>query len=144
MRQFYDWYVPLALGDDSIPAFNFALQRRGALFSPELFRALKQDSEASAKANGYIVGLDFDPFLNSQDPDDRYEVGKVTHEEDSYSVEVFGIQSGKKNEKPSVFAVVTRRNGRWLFVNFRYPNSSAVDLLSVLRRLAQDREKPTK
>lgn len=144
VRQFYDWYVPIALEDHPGPASDLALKDRGAVFTSELSRALKRDSDASAKANGYIVGLDFDPFLNSQDPDDRYEVGKVTRQDDSYSVEVFGVSSGKREETPTVRPELIRRNGRWVFANFYYPGSHGGDLLSVLRRLAKERQRPAK
>lgn len=66
------------------------------MFSPELFHALCEDSETSKKAKGEIVGLDFDPFLNSQDPHARYEVGNVVPAGDSYRVEVLGVSAGRK------------------------------------------------
>ena len=62
VQQFYRWYVPEALSDHHGPAWDLALKDKGDEFSPNLLQALKGDSDAQAKASGYIVGLDFDPF----------------------------------------------------------------------------------
>src|SRR5690349_11376036 len=62
VQQYYDWYVPLIQKTRNGPASDVALRRRPEVFNPSLFRALKVDSEASARAKGEIVGLDFDPF----------------------------------------------------------------------------------
>ena len=149
VRKFYAWYVPRTLSDNSIPAFEFTLKNKKAIFTPILFRALKDDFDAAAKVSDEIVGLDFDPFLNTQDPCERYEVGKTIRKGDSYWVEVYGTCSGKKSEKPDVWPEVVRVNGHWLFANFHYehqageyPDSS--DLLGILRLLREDREKPRK
>src|SRR5437588_560107 len=75
VQSFYDWYVTEALKDNGGPASDFALRHRGSVFDPELLQQLKEDSEAQAKAKGEIVGLDFDPFLNSQDPGEQYVAG---------------------------------------------------------------------
>lgn len=145
VQKFYDWYMPIVQRPRASSAFDI-VRDRPYLFSPRLFRALKQDSDAQAKSDE-LVGLDFDPFLNTQDPGDpgdHYEVGKVEREGDTYSVEVFGGFSGEKSDKPEVLAKVARRNGRWVFVNFYYLDPPADDLLSVLRRLAKDRQRPVK
>lgn|SRR5487761_55474 len=147
VQQFYDWYVPRALKHNAGPASDLALKYKDRVFSPKLFRALKEDSDAQANVNGPIVGLDFDPFLASQDPAERYEVGKATRKGGSYWVDVYGIWSGKKSEKADVVAEVARTDGRWLFVNFYYPNAASPrsgDLLSVLALLQEDRQKYAK
>lgn len=140
VQGFYNWYVPEALKTQDEPVWNVALKYKPSAFSPALLRALKEDSEAQAKANGEIVGLDFDPLLNTQDPCDRYEVGAVTHHEDRYLVEVYGVCAGKRNQKPDVIAEVARREGSWAFVNFHYPTIGR-DLLSTLRTLREGRRK---
>jgi len=147
VQQFYDWYVPKALKHNAGPASDLALKYKGRVFSPKLSLALKEDSDAQAKVKGWIVGLDFDPFLNSQDSGERYEVGKATRKGGSYWVDVYGVWSGKKSEKADVVAEVVRKNGRWFFVNFHYPNAAnprSGDLLSVLALLQEDRHKYAK
>jgi ribosomal protein L21E len=126
VQGFYDWYVPKALSSRSTSAWSTAVKEKASCFSPELGRKLREDSEAQAKDEGEIVGLDFDPFLNSQDPGKRYSVGKVVPNGDSYLVEVHHVVSGKPEEKLTATAEVTGKNGQWYFVNFIYPNGHNV------------------
>jgi len=142
VQNFYDWYVPNALSDSADSAWNLALKVKGSVFSHQLARALREDSAAQAEAEGEIVGLDFDPFLNSQDPGEHYKVGRITQKDDSYWVDIHSVSSsGRVYEKPSVVAEVVRKNGQWHFVNFHY--SSGNDLLGVLKELKESREKPS-
>ena len=47
VRNFYDWYVPIALKPDlKEDSSNVAIVKRGALFDPPLLKALKEDAEA--------------------------------------------------------------------------------------------------
>ncbi len=139
-QDFYNWYVPKALNDNPGPAWDIALRYRKHAFSPELFQALKDDSDAQAKASD-LVGLDFDPFLNSQDPCESYQVGSSTRKRSEYRVNVYAncAGKGKKTDVPSVVAVLVRKGGQWRFVNFEYPDGG--DLLSNLRVLRDDRRK---
>jgi hypothetical protein len=146
VQQFYAWYVPKALGKRNEPAWDLVLKDKGAWFDPELSRALKEDSDAQAKVKDDIVGLDFDPFLNSQDPCKRYELGKISPKGTGYWVEVFGICSGKANAMPDVICEVEQRNGQWQFVNFYYPNAmkeypNGANLLAMLKLLREERRK---
>lgn len=142
-QEFYNWYVPIALSDNAVPASDIALKRRPTVFSPMLFRALKADSEAQAKAQGYVVGIDFDPFLASQDPCEHYEVGSVSQKGGGYWVDIYGVCSGKRNEKPEVIAEVVRRDGSWAFTNFLYPAIHR-DLLGTLKTLHEERQKSSR
>jgi hypothetical protein len=140
VQGFYEWYVPKALSSRSAPAWNAAIKAKSSCFSPELGRKLREDSEAQAKVEGEIVGLDFDPFLNGQDPDKHYSVGKVVPQGGGYLVEVHRVVSGKPEEKLTATAEVTGKNGQWYFVNFIYPDGH--NLLGVLKALKDDRAKP--
>lgn len=140
VQGFYDWYAPKALSRSSEPASNTALKEKGNCFSSELRRKLREDSEAQAKVDGEIVGLDFDPFLNGQDPERHYSVGKVLSKNDGHLVEIHRVVSGKPEEKTTVTAEVMGKNGQWYFVNFIYPNGHT--LLGVLKALKDDRAKP--
>lgn len=139
---FYSWYVPEALKTEDAPAWNVALKCKRDVFGTTLFHALKEDSDAQAKASGEIVGLDFDPFLNTQDPCDRYEVGTVTSQGAGYRVDIYGVCSGKRDEKPDVVAEVARRGASWAFTNFLYPAIHG-DLLDTLKTLREERQKGT-
>jgi hypothetical protein len=140
VQEFYDWYVPKALSDNSGPAWIIALKTKRHWFSSALASNLREDADAQAKAEGEIVGLDFDPFLNSQDPGNHYEVGKITQKGQKYLVDIYIVSSGKRREKPAVIAEVAQQNGQWLFVNFHYPDNR--DLLGVLKLLRESHEKP--
>lgn len=141
---FYQWYVPKTLKPHNGPAWNSVLKYRSRMLSSGLFEALKEDSDAQAKASGVIVGLDFDPFLNTQDPCEHYEVGGIVQREQTYRAQIFGVCSGKKSEKPDVIAQVERQRGRWIFVNFDYPDlekqyPNSANLLATLKALEEER-----
>ena len=137
VQNFYDWYVPRIL--KSATTYDTALKSKAALFSPLLVRALREDLAASKANSGEIVGLDFDPFLNSQDPSTKFSVTKAQVQGMKCSAEVRGIADGISNEE--VHPELAFRNGTWQFVNFRYEQSS--DLLSMLKSLKADRQKAT-
>ncbi len=141
-QHFYDWYAPLTQKNLSRPAWNLALQRKANTFSPELFRALKQDSDAQARATE-IVGLDYDPFLNSQDPADHYQARQVTWKDGRCSVELWRASptdTAAKSGKPDVVAELDQQNQGWRFLNFYYP-SEKTNLLKQLQQLKQARAK---
>ena len=142
VQGFYNWYVPRALSDNAGPASELALKYKSSVFEPQLARALREDSAAQAKSPGEIVGLDFDPFLNSQDPAERYEVGRIARKGERYRADIYGVFSGQKRKKPDVVAELLEKNGRWFFVNFHYPEDG--DLLTVLRLLRESRQKASK
>ncbi len=147
VQAFYGWYVPKALKDSEVPASDLALKYKAALFSPQLLRALREDSQAQAKAKGEIVGLDFDPFLNTQDPSERYVLGNVSVKDDRCSVEVYSVSSGKKSAKAAVVPELVFKGGHWMFVNFHYgksKRSEGENLVSTLKRLREDRQKYSK
>ncbi len=136
VKQFYDWYVPQAVKEHTGPVSDLALEDKSYAFSPELLRQLKEDYEAQANAKGEIVGLDFDPFLNTQDPDGGYVIGKITRKDNSCWVEIYGTRSGKRSGQ-HVVPELTLKGRRWFFVNFHYDGT---DLLRVLQVLRQDRQ----
>jgi hypothetical protein len=138
VQKFYDAYVPQAHAERTTPASQFAIDQMSASFDGDLLAALKEDAAAQAKSSDEVVGLDFDPFLNSQDPAERYEVGSATQAGTKYLVDVYAVMSGKRSQDPAVVAELVYENGHWLFVNFRYPGND--DLLTVLRTLKADRE----
>ena len=146
-REFYDWYVPQALKENVGPPWDIALKDKSRAFSPELLRLLRGDSKAQAKVAGEIVFLDFDPFLSSQDPAERYVLGTITSKADRCWVEIHSISSGKKIDKPDVVPELMLKAGRWLFVNFHYGKSEYPEnenLLSMLRALGVTRQQGAK
>jgi hypothetical protein len=139
-QKFYDWYVPIANKESKTPSSDQAIAKRGALFDPPLLRALKIDAEAARKSPGDIVGLDFDPFLASQDPDNKYVAGDVTESTGRYLVSVYGVRKGKRAAKPDIVAELKPVKDTFVFTNFRYGADG--DLVAILKSLADERAHP--
>ncbi len=127
-EDFYRWYVHLAQGDTSRP-WEAAIRLREAQFGPELARLLKEDAIAQSHCRE-IVGIDFDPILNTQDPAQRYELGRLAQKNHRYLIDVYAVLDGVKNQRPDVTAVFVSKGGHYAFVNFLYPEGH--DLLNAL------------
>jgi hypothetical protein len=146
VQSFYDWYMKQ-------PRFTRVLKYRASALSPELFRRLEEDYQAQAKSPADVVGLDFDPILNTQDPDQHYLVGriKVTGGKNCWA-EIHGGAPGKESKEAYVAAELAIDGGRWRFVNFEYATkdsnfSASVasgGLLGLLKELRETRRKAEK
>ncbi|MBS2005622.1 MAG: hypothetical protein JST01_01185 [Cyanobacteria bacterium SZAS TMP-1] len=147
VQSFYAWYVPPAKSGVERSSDD-ALKLKKGDFDAELRRALKEDSDAQAKVPGEIVGLDMDPFLNTNaEPYEHYTVGKVTANGANYWAEVFGTTKGKKTDKPVVTPELSYKDKHWQFVNFHYGKSEFPQnesLLTVLKALKESRAKDAK
>lgn len=138
---FYDWYVQLVQKNNDEWQMKTALMNKDWPMSQAIVTALNADFEAQAQSPGYIVGIDFDPFLAAQDTCFPYKAGKVTKTGERYQVEVFGLGcSSPHPELPTVIAVVEAHKGKLTFVNFIYPDANGTDLLSELQALKKDRD----
>jgi len=144
VQDFYDWYTPGAVkAVDEHKEFNW--KTRASDFDPALLRALKEDEDAQAKAKE-IVGIDFDPFLASQDPCAPYKARNVVQKGDRFLVGVDIACDNVTAENPAVTVELVMRNGHWIFVNFHYPDPkpSGSDLLSILKGNQRGRQQPSK
>ncbi len=148
VQKFYDGYLAKLKASRNkshvVSPFELTLKEKAADFSPDLLKALKDDLEAAKQVPDEIVGLDFDPFLNSQDMGEKYAVGGVTQKGDRYWVEVFGYWEKKKSARPDITPEVAFQNGRWVFTNFHYSAGNIPvneNLLSILQQLKNDRNK---
>jgi len=138
VQAFYDWYVPIANKPTQGPTCRIALKQRPELFNPELLKALQGDLNAQTKSPGEIVGVDWDPFLNSQDPEQQYKVGLIQQSNANYLVNIHSVSSGKMAKTVDVIAEISKANGQWVFTNFRSPKG--FDLLSSLARFRKQRQ----
>jgi hypothetical protein len=139
VQGFYDWYVPKALSSSPGPPWGAALQARPSNFSTEIASLLRKEMREQAHTPGEISGLDFDPFLSTQDPDDRYNVGEIVKKGESYWVSVYGA-STERSQPPTLVAEVSHVDGRWQFTNFRYANGKDfVSLLKAIRHSTNSR-----
>ena len=142
VQQFYGWYVPLIWKTTDRRTSDVAIERRPEVFGPRLLRALKSDAEVAARTKG-DEALDFDPFVGSQDPADRYEVRHVTSRNGTCAAEIWGVSKDGRTEnagKPDAVADLALDRGNWQFINFHYPELNT-DLISVLAQLEQERRK---
>lgn len=136
VHEFYTWYVPQALQATGRPA-ALVLRERPEVLAPTLRQALAADEVGQTAASGEVVGLDFDPFLNSQDPCERYEVGDIRLAGPTVAFAIYAVCDGQRSPTPAVLAMVARHGVSWEFENFHYPASNT-DLQAVLRQLVAD------
>lgn len=117
-QKFYDWYWnrfadkanDLNFDEHKLHWYDDAVKLKPAVLSPELIGLIKKD-QAAQKATGGIVNLDFDPFLNSQDPQGKYLVSKVIVTQ-NHCMATF--------DRHSVVAELKKSGSSWLFINFHY------------------------
>jgi hypothetical protein len=144
VQKFFDYYLKEAGRESKETADIRAIKSKNFAFSEELKTQLKADDAAAAKSPGEIVGLDFDPFLNSQEQPEHYVAEKVSHKGDHYLVSVYSVSGGKKEAKPAVTPELELKNKQWTFVNFHYDKSDVPDnenLLLILKALRAERAK---
>ncbi len=122
VQAFYDWYSLITMKtsrDPGPPDRIVAIRMHPEWFAPPLSRALQRDWAAQDKCLNYIVGLDWDPFLNSQDPNLGYQVGRPTKSSSGYKAPVFNRGANIDHpDQPWVFAFVAFRAGHWEFTDF--------------------------
>lgn len=143
VQGFYNWYVDKCKNPvvKSSSPLEIALKTRSEVFSPDLCKQLKEDVGASAKSPGEIVGLDFDPILNSQSQAERCTADKVMSKGKSWLVDVYGYSGGKKGSAPDVQPELIETNGKWQFINFHYKiDNKNDDLLHILKTLRAERK----
>ncbi|MGA9528563.1 MAG: hypothetical protein WBS24_10645 [Terriglobales bacterium] len=133
---FYNWYV-VHVWREHEPG-DVALKFKSSSFSPELVRLLKADFAAQSRC-AEIVGIDFDPYLGGQDLAHHYQVGEITQQGEAYVAAIYRIESGKRAPKPDVKAKFQQSNGKWVFVDFIYPEDGS----TLLKILQSPREKCT-
>jgi YD repeat-containing protein len=138
VARFYSWYVPAA---QQAGADMRALHDARWHFSPVLVSALRADSAATEANPSEIVGLDMDPFLNAQDPCDRYAPTAVRRDGKTFLVDVHGSGGCASHRETDVTVRVAFRGATPVFVNFIYPQPHNDDLLHLLAQLAADRAK---
>lgn len=140
VQDFYDWYVPIATADKE--RITGRLLPGKSSFDPVLWKMLVADDEAQSHSNE-IVGLDFDPILNSQDPSPKFIVKSASARDGRCNAAVIGVNRGVEDEHVKPELVLS--NGRWIFVNFRYESwvagklRKSGNLVQALQDWANDR-----
>jgi len=124
VQGFYDWYLGRVLApakSRSAKPFDFidAIRQRPSWFAPELKRLLEEDFAASSRCKEEVVGLDWDPFLETQDPARTYTAGKVEKTAAGFRVSVdFHNKAYGGVKNPTAQADVVFTGGHWMFADF--------------------------
>ena len=123
VQGFYDWYTSPAQKDRDHPdgSRNWpdVLKMRKPDLSPELSRLLKADLTSKAnEREGDLVGLEDDPFTNSQDNSPKFRVESAVIENGNCRSVVWGMDGGTHRE--TVEPEAMKADGKWRFINFHY------------------------
>ena len=133
-QAFYDWYAAHNQNLDT------AIAKKPTVFAPQLLEELRADLAASAKSPDEVVGLDWDPFTNTQDPCNPYSVGRVTRRADTLLIAVSGSCD---IAQPAVLAELRRSGSDWQFVDLRHVGEAG-SLLGDLAKLREERKETRK
>jgi len=144
VQSFYDWYTPMAFSENRHgPCWYIALQQKGSLLNPSLLQALQEDVAAQKKSRDDLEGLDYDPFMLSQDPDPRYLAKRITKKGAFYYVYMHRVlEKSRKVAECAVIAQVENSKGHWRFNNFIDPQNGW-DLRGSLKELKKGRLQET-
>jgi hypothetical protein len=129
VQAFYDWYLEPNHDGRTV---GTVLIERPQVLAAELRALLQADRSCVAEAQA-ICNLDFDPFLNSQDPCAKYEVREQVADSGTPRFNVYAVCSGERGEVPDLQVTVQPLDSGWVFVNMDY-GMEGTDLLTLLRR----------
>lgn len=130
IQSFYVWYKQIG------ERYEDAVADSPGWFAPALVAAMRLDNAAQRANPAEVVGLDWDPFLDTQDPCDPYQVTGTSRRGDTVLAAVNGMCNDRPPQvQPDVIAEVRYVGGRWVFVDFRHVGNpgSLVQDLRVLR-----------
>jgi hypothetical protein len=131
VQGFYTWYASRVSGEYPNKSWGDLLWLAHWDLSVELAKLLNKDVVAQSNC-GEIIGIDFDPFLLTQDPAAKYEASAVEQRGERYWVSVHRNEAGVRRESPDIIAEVAKDGGRWYFVNFHSPDRQ-INLLRILK-----------
>ncbi len=86
------------------------------VLTPRLQHYLKQEEAVQAKEKD--AGLDFDPYLNTQDPSPKFVVDDVHVNGNRCDAIVHGYDQGAQREE--VMPELSKTEDRWIIENFHY------------------------
>ncbi len=128
VQRFYDWYLQRVLAaseqqQKSPKAKDFGfidgVRQRPTWFSAELRRLLEEDMVAARRCSSEQVGIDWDPFLETQDPSPAYTASKVERTPQGFRVSVdFHDKQTGVVETPMAQADISFVDRHWIFVDF--------------------------
>ncbi len=135
VQRFYDWYVPTTAKPKGRDAVMLAATRGPLKFDPELVRWLRSNSVARARNKDEVDGLDGDPYLNSQDPCERYVATAAKSEGASILVGGVGKGGCPTHTTSGITVKVGRSGTRWIVLEFLGPERNNEGLIPLLKQL---------
>lgn len=129
-QRFYSWY-------EKDSPYETTVRDSGRYFAPSLLAALRADLAASKANSEEIVGLDWDPFLASQDPCPPYRAGATTHRADTVRIAIRAACGD--SSRPAVIADIVFISGTPVFSDFEHGDERG-RLTSDLRELQASRD----
>jgi hypothetical protein len=111
VQDFYDWYINSHLSELHGVAWFDVPRLRPRLLSPELLKLLKNENAEQIKY-GSIIHLDADPFLNSQDPSQKYVVQSAVISNGQCQA----VVRGSSEVRPEL----SQSSAGWVFTNIHY------------------------
>jgi hypothetical protein len=108
----------------------------------KLMTALRADSVASLDMRRSREIINFDPFLDSQDPCPHYAVVEVRRNGAAYDVTVKPVCADPRWQTQRPVVEVMRQGDRWMITNMRYDHAGPKDLRGLLCEWAKADMKP--
>lgn len=139
VESFYKWYAPLANAESRSPAWWRVLTSRPGSLDDDLARALRADSAAQRVVVPTREVINFDPFLDSQDPCPRYDALQARREKAVYLVTVRPVCADSTWQTQRPVIAVFRAASAWKIVNIFYQKG---DLMGLLCQYAQADKRP--
>ncbi|HST20434.1 MAG TPA: hypothetical protein VLR90_04925 [Blastocatellia bacterium] len=119
---------------------NFDFSERGLRLKRKwldesLYKLLLEDRKKAAAAKDEVVGLDGDPFTNSQEPPNSFQVGESKQDDKSASVTVkfFWKDKGKVVDQRKVDVKLAKVANAWKITNIISGDSEDDDLVKLLK-----------
>lgn len=128
VQRFLDQYI--GLSGHAGPAYLQLLSSHAGPLDSALATALREDAEFGDQraTGGSREGINFDPFLGSQDPCPRYEARDAVQHGVTYRVTVHPTCAGSSPKSSPVYAVV-HGGGQWRIANVFYEKTDLRSLL---------------
>ena len=119
--------------------FDFSergLKLRRKWLDESLYTLLLEDRKKAAAAKDEVVGLDGDPFTNSQEPPNSFQVVESNHDDRSASVivELFWKDKGKVVDQRKIKVKLAKVANDWKIENLISGDSEDDDLVKLLKR----------
>jgi hypothetical protein len=139
VQRFYDVYTDARSRQQD--AMQQVLIRDSTFLDRSLLLALRADMAANRDRNQPRETINFDPFLESQDPCPKYVVSEVHAAGRSYRVTVRPVcptADGQRWQTSRPVVEVVSLGSRWMIANVLYTKATPpTDLMALLCRYAQ-------